>query len=220
MATATSSRQPPAGGSGHGTGKGPARGRRRVRPALAVTAIAAAAAAAAAAVALAGGSPGRAFRTLAPAPAPAGWHTATLPNRAAMLSYPPSMRPLAGDRDAVSVAERGPSGAFRLYLNATPRQGAETLPTWAGFRLRLLRADDAATARLDAAQQGVRFRGGTGSCVLDDYRTRIGAHHYTEIACLVQGHTAASVIVAAAPAANWAQARPLLMRAIAAYQVR
>jgi hypothetical protein len=67
---------------------------------------------------------------------------------------------------------------------------------------------------------GLYFRGGTGSCLIDDYVTRIGAHHYQEIACLVQGRTSASVIVAAAPAAMWAQARPLLLRAVAAYLIR
>jgi hypothetical protein len=66
----------------------------------------------------------------------------------------------------------------------------------------------------------VTFRGGTGSCVIDQYVTRIGAHRYQEIACLVQGRTSASVIVAAAPAATWAQASPLLFRAVAAYQIR
>ena len=118
-----------------------------------------------------------------------------------MLSYPPSLRPLAGDKVAVSAARLSPGGAFQLYLNATPRQGTERLRNWAAFRLKLLRADDAASAHQDAAAQGVKFRGGTGSCVIDDYLTRIGAHHYQEIACLVQGHTSASVIVAAAPAA-------------------
>ena len=71
-----------------------------------------------------------------------------------------------------------------------------------------------------AAAAGVKFRGGTGSCVVDDYVTRIGRHHYQEVACLVQGHTSASVIVAAAPASDWARARPLLLRAVAAYLVR
>jgi hypothetical protein len=55
---------------------------------------------------------------------------------------------------------------------------------------------------------------------MDDYLTRIGGHHYQEVACLVQGRTSASVIVAAAPAAAWARARPLLLRAVAAYLVR
>jgi hypothetical protein len=91
---------------------------------------------------------------------------------------------------------------------------------WAAFRLRLLRSDDAASAHEISAAEDVKFRGGTGSCVIDAYVTRIGGHHYQEIACLVQGRTSASVIVAAAPSATWAQARPLLSQAVAAYLVR
>jgi hypothetical protein len=172
------------------------------------------------AFALPGRSPGRAFPPLHPAAAPAGWPHVTLPNGTAVLSYPPSLRPLAGDKDAVSAARLRPGGAFQLYLNATPRQGTERLRHWAAFRLRLLRSGDAASAHVVAAAQGVKFRSGTGSCVIDDYVTRIGGHHYREIACLVQGRTSASVIVAAAPAATWARARPLLFRAVAAYLVR
>jgi hypothetical protein len=137
-----------------------------------------------------------------------------------VLSYPPSLRPVAGDRDAVSAARFSPGGGFQLYLNATPRQGTEHLPHWAAFRLMLLRSDDAASAHEVGAAEGVKFRGGTGSCVIDDYVTRIGGHRYEEIACLVQGRTSASVIVAAAPSAMWALARPLLFRAVAAYLVR
>ena len=167
-----------------------------------------------------GSSPGPAFPPLHPAAAPAGWPHLALPNGTAVLSYPPSLHQLAGDTDAVSAARLSLGGAFQLYLNATPRQGSERLQGWAAFRLRLLRSDDAASARQDAAAEGVKFRGGTGSCLIDDYVTRIGGHHYQEIACLVQGHTSASVIVAAAPAARWARARPLLLRAVAAYLVR
>jgi hypothetical protein len=133
------------------------------------------------------------------------------------LSDPPSRRPLPGGQGTVSAAGPGPGGTFRLCLNATPRQGAETLAHRAGFRLKFLRA---AGARLDAAAQGVRFRGGTGSRAIDDYLTNIGARHDQEIACLVQARTSASVIAAAAPAAWWATARPLLVQAAAAYQVR
>ena len=50
--------------------------------------------------------------------------------------------------------------------------------------------------------------------------TRIGGHRFQEIACLVRAHTSASVIVAAAPAAAWTQARLLLLRAVAAYLIR
>jgi hypothetical protein len=199
-----------------------ARTARRGRYALAVIAVTAAIAVAVTVVAFAspGRPPGRAFPPLRPAAAPAGWPRLALPNGTAVLSYPPSLRPLAGDTDAVSAARLGRGGAFQLYLNATPRQGSERLQGWAAFRLRLLRSDDAASAHQDAAAQGVKFRGGTGSCVIDDYLTRIGGHHYQEVACLVQGRTSASVIVAAAPAAAWARARPLLLRAVAAYLVR
>jgi hypothetical protein len=120
---------------------------------------------------------------------------------------------------AVSAGRLGRQGMIRLYLNATPRQGTESLRGWSAFRLRLLLADDAASAHLVAAAQGVRFRGGTGSCVMDSYLTRIGHHRYQEIACLAQGRTSASVIVAAATDTGWAHALPLLLRAVAAYQV-
>lgn len=165
-------------------------------------------------------TPQAGFPAFAPVTAPATWRQLRLPNGSAVLSYPPSLRPVRGDSDAVSVARVSPRGAYQLYINATPRQGEERLAGWAAFRLRLLRSDDATTAREVAAAQRVRFHGGTGSCVMDSYITKIHANHFQEIACLVQGSAAASVIVAAAPAAHWTQARPLLLRAVAAYQVR
>src|SRR5215471_3866414 len=187
-------------------------------------AVALAAVAAIAAVVVALAQPGRpagpAFLALHPVAAPAGWTRAALPNGTAVLSYPPALHPVAGDKGTVSAAQLSPGGTFQLYLNATPRQGAETLAHWAAFRLRFLRGDSAASAHLDGAAQRVGFRGGTGSCVIDDYTTRAGAHHFQEIACLVQGRHSGSVIVAAAPAATWAQARSLLLRTVAAYQVR
>ena len=195
----------------------------RGRRGLAAIAAAAAVATATAilAFALPGHSPGAAaFPRLAAAAAPAGWPHLTLPNSTAALSYPPSLRPISGDSDSVSAARVGPGGAFQLYLNATPRQGAERLQHWAAFRLRLLRSDDARSAQEVAAAEGIRFRGGTGSCVIDRYVTRIRAHHFEELACLVQGRTSASVVVAAAPTAQWRQAQPVLLRAVAAYAVR
>jgi hypothetical protein len=166
-----------------------------------------------------GPSPARALGFSAQA-APAGWPHRELGNGTAVLSYPPTLRPIPGDTGTVSVAMRSSAGAYLLYLNATPRQGAETLRNWATFRVHLLREDDASSAHLDAAATGLTFRGGTGSCVIDDYVTRIGAHHYREIACLVQGQAAASVVVGTAPAPRWSQARPLLERAVAAYRIR
>ena len=161
-----------------------------------------------------------AFQALVPTPAPAGWSRLPLPDETAVLSYPPTLRRVISDSDAVSAAQLGPGGAYLLYLSATPRQGGENLQNWAAYRLRVLRAEDASSVREDAAATGLAFSGGTGSCVIDDYVTRIGAHHFEELACLVHGRSGASVIVAAAPAARWAQSRPLLLRAVAAYRVR
>ena len=72
-------------------------------------------------------APVGAFRALVPAPAPAGWPTLPLPNGTAVLSYPPTLRRVISDSDAVSAARLGPGGTYLLYLNATPRQGGETL---------------------------------------------------------------------------------------------
>ena len=76
-------------------------------------------------------------------------------------------------------AKRGKQRAEDLiYLDATPRQGDETLPGWAAFRIAHLRDDDTSAATLDAHAEHLTFLGGTGSCVLDDYVTQVGAHHY------------------------------------------
>ena len=154
-----------------------------------------------------------------PAPAPSGWPHLALPNGTAVLYYPPSMHPVSGDSDTVSAARLGPDGKFLLYLNATPKQGGETVRNWSRYRLRVLTGDDASRATLDGSAVDQRFRGGTGSCVIDHYVTRVGAHRYTELACLVQGRSGASVIVAAAPTALWPSSRALLARAVSAYTV-
>ena len=173
-----------------------------------------------AAFTLSGRSPGHVFPRLHPAAAPSDWRHLTLPNRTAVLSYPPSLRPISGDKVAVSAARLSRHGAFQLYLNATPRQGSEQLAHWPAFRLHLLRSDTAVSARQVAETHGVKFRGGTGSCVIDRYVTRIGGHHFQEIACLVVGRISASVIVAAAPTAAWTRERPLLLQAVSAYLIR
>ena len=70
---------------------------------------------------LPGRSPGRAFPPLVPAAAPAVWPHLTLPNGTAVLSYPPSLHPLAGDKDAVPPA--GSARAARSSSTSTPRPG-------------------------------------------------------------------------------------------------
>ncbi len=151
--------------------------------------------------------------------APAGWHQVTLPGGGAVLSYPPSLSRMDGDRGTVSEGLTR-SGRVLVYLNVTPRQGDETLSGWAGFRLGHLTDDDASSARLDGAAEGLKFRGGPGSCVVDDYITKVRAHHYREIACFVRGAHTSSVLVAAAPAADWARYGGLLEEAVDSYAVQ
>ncbi len=168
----------------------------------------------------AGGKSVPAVRALAARHAPAGWHTASLLGGKAVVAYPPVMHLVHGDRGTVSAAQFATSGSYRLYLNATPKQSSESLRNWPDFRIEHLTDEDASTAHLIAASRDVRFLGGTGTCVIDAYVTKIKSHHYTELACFVRGQTTSSVIIAAAPTANWASLSPVLMRAVAAYQVR
>ncbi len=130
------------------------------------------------------------------------------------------MRRVQSDRGAISAAQFGASGSYLLYLNATPRQGHEALRNWPQFRISHVAEEEHTTPRLLAASQGVRFLGGTGTCVIDTYVTKVKSNHYTEVACYVQGKTSSSVIIGAAPTADWASASGPLMRAVAAYQVR
>jgi hypothetical protein len=160
------------------------------------------------------------IRALAAHHAPAGWHTATLLGGRAVVAYPPAMHLVRGDRGSVSAAQFNASGAYLMYLNATPKQSSETLQDWPGFRIEHLKEELAVTARPIAESRDVRFLGGTGTCVIDAYVTKVKSNHYTELACFVRGQTTSSVIIAAAPTASWAAASPVLMRAVAAYQVQ
>ena len=174
------------------------------------------------ALALAGQHRGRGqpqdFSWFAARTAPASWQQITLPEHTGTLAAPPSLIRLSADPGTAAVGL--PAGAEDLvYLNATPRQGEETLPGWAAFRIAHLRGENTATATLDAHAEHLPFLGGNGSCILDDYVTRVGAHHYREIACLVQGAHSASVIIAATPTADWDRYRTLLEQAVAAYSI-
>jgi hypothetical protein len=157
---------------------------------------------------------------LAPAAAPGSWHQARLPGGAAVMPYPPSMHPVSGDGGTVSAAQLTPAGTFVSYLNATPRQGDETLADWPGFRVAHLLDDNDSSATKLGQARGIKFLGGTGTCVMDTYVTKAKSNHYIEIACFVQGRTKASVIVAAAPSAEWPSVAPVLRRALAAYRVQ
>lgn len=164
------------------------------------------------------GNPGP-FSWLVPAPAPTGWKHISIPSGDGVLSYPPSLARIGSDSFSVSVAKRDQSGTIHVYLNATPQQGAERLSNWRTFRISHNRLISDAV-REHAAGVGLRFLGAKGSCVIDDYLSRVHVHHYREIACFVQGRTKASVIVAAALDSEWTRAAPLLERAVSAYRAR
>ena len=156
-----------------------------------------------------------AFAWLSPAAPPAEWALARLPAGRAALAYPPGWRPIKADPGTFSAALMGPHGRISGYLNATPRQGAEKLANWASFRTAHNADEGDRGVVRDAAARGLRFRSGTGSCVIDHYAT-VSAH-YREIACLVQGSHASTVVVAAAVPHEWARLAPQLERAISSF---
>ena len=154
------------------------------------------------------------FGWLRPAAASPGWHTATTPS-GATLAYPPGWHTIRTDSGTVSAAPVGRRGAFAGYLNATPQSGSETLSNWSRFRVAHNADEGARGVRLSAAATGLRFRSGRGSCVVDSYSTV--KTRFREIACIVTGARGTTVVVAAAPAARWADQAPLLERAVAAF---
>ena len=75
---------------------------------------------------------------------------------------------------------------------------------------------DRSVTRL-AAGAGLHFLTGRGSCVKDAYISGT-AVHYIEIACLVSGPKANSVIVGAAPPSSWSRTSGTIERAISAFR--
>jgi hypothetical protein len=160
-----------------------------------------------------------AFRWLQPQPPPRGWKLARLPSGSATFAYPRTWRPIRTDPGTASVALIGHGRAIRGYLNATPRQGTETLANWPSFRIGHLREEERSKdVRLIASAHGLRFRSGRGSCVIDSYRT--SRTRYREIACLVAGAHTSSVLVGAAPSETWAQRAGTIERAVASLRTK
>jgi hypothetical protein len=54
---------------------------------------------------------------------------------------------------------------------------------------------------------------------MDNYTTDTHNNHYNEIACIVQGAHATSVLVAATSTAAWQANRALLEKVVSSYQV-
>lgn len=157
-----------------------------------------------------------AFAWLRPGAAPHGWLSMRLPNGAA-LTYPRGWKIVAGDHGTATAALLDGHGGYLGYLNLTPRQGEETQGNWGSFRPRHNGAEGERAVTLQASARGLRFRAGRGACVRDAYTTATGTR-YVEIACLVGGGRAASVIVGAAPSRDWAVQGPMIERAISALQ--
>jgi hypothetical protein len=157
-----------------------------------------------------------AFDWLRPGSVPGSWSARLLPASPARLPVPPGWRSARSDPGTRTVISRGPSGEIAGYLNATPRQGEESLANWGSFRVDHNREEGDRDVELLAAASGLRFATGRGSCVLDSYRTESDAR-YRELACIVAGRAATTVIVAAAPPRRWRAEAPTLRRAIATF---
>jgi hypothetical protein len=155
----------------------------------------------------------RPFAWLRPAAVPTGWSVGRLPSGAARLAYPPGWRSIATDRGTFSAALLGAGGRIRGYLNVTPRSGAETLANWAQFRVSHNREEGDRAVVRESFATGVPFRSGISSCVVDRYLTVTSAR-YREIACIVRGAHATTVVVAAARPSDWTGLAPQLRTAV------
>jgi hypothetical protein len=160
--------------------------------------------------------PASAFSWLRPRAAPGGWVGTSIKSGGAVLFHPPGWRQTRGDKGTVSFSLRDRRGLYRGYLNVTPRQGAERLAGWADFRTRRNRAEGDRRVRERAAAEGLRFAAASGSCVIDDYLSRVGSNPYTELACITSGRRYTNVFVGAALSRDWARLGPLIERAASA----
>ena len=151
------------------------------------------------------------FAWLRPASPPTDWKVART-RGGATLAYPPGWTPIKTDPGTASVALLGGGERIDGYLNATPRQGNETLADWSRFRPQHNEGEGDRGERLVAATSDARFRSGRGACVIDTYTTSKAS--YREIACLVSGPGSSAVVVAAAPIALWDQQAATLQRAV------
>jgi hypothetical protein len=113
------------------------------------------------------------------------------------------------------VALLGGGDRIDAYLNATPRQGSETLANWSRFRPEHNRGEGNRSLRVLASASGLSFRSGRSSCVIDGYTTSKAA--YREIACLVAAPSGSAVVVAAAPTSLWDDQVATLERAVSSF---
>jgi hypothetical protein len=151
-----------------------------------------------------------------PTPLPPSWSTLPVPGSPAALPLPAGWHPANGDPGTRTAELLGPGGEIEGYLNATPRQGDESLGDWGDFRVEHNRDEEDHDVELLASATGLRFTSATGSCVIDSYVTS-SDHRYREIACIVAGASTTTVIVAAAPPRRWQAERAELERAVTSF---
>ncbi len=157
---------------------------------------------------------------LGPRAAPGSWPAATIPSGAATLRRPPGWSSERGDRGTITFALRDRTGRYLGYLNVTPHQGGERLRGWAAFRIGRNREEGDRSVRELAAREAISFTGARGSCLIDDYGSRAGGNPYREIACIVRGHRAESVLIAAALRPEWRAVEPALAQAVESFTER
>ena len=160
------------------------------------------------------------FSWLRAVPSPKTWTSATIASGGATLSYPSNWKPIPGDRGTVTAALRDSRGLYRGYLNVTPRQGAEQLAGWATFRaVRNTQEGDRRT-RVVAAAENLRLDRARGSCVVDDYLSRVGSHPYREVACIFTGSRYTNVFIGATLVRDWPTLGRVVERAASAFTER
>lgn len=152
------------------------------------------------------------FSWLRPARPPAGWRVMRI-SSGATVPYPPAWRPIRSDPGTASAAQLGPGGSFIAYLNITPRQGQERVSNWIRFRPDHNAEEGDRHVKTLAIGRALQFRTGRGACIRDSYATATH-HRYIELACIVAGRRATTVVVGAAPPGSWSRVSPLIERAI------
>lgn len=156
-----------------------------------------------------------AFAWLTPRAAPPGWSRARI-RHGAVLYVPPGWGHEHGDPGTATAVLTDAHGHVRGYLNATPRQGNESLASWDSFRVHHNAEEGDREVRTEAEATDLPFPSGRGSCVKDRYRT-ISNAQYIELACLVSGTKTSAVIVAAATPESFSELAPELQRAVSSF---
>lgn len=157
------------------------------------------------------------FKWLSSSSPPQGATRVSLPSGLGTLSIPPAFRIVPSDRGSFSAARMAANGTYLGFINVTPLEGSESLRGWDRFRVDHLRDDDASSAHEDGNVSSLVSGSTVRSCVIDDYLTKVGGHHFREVACLVKSASLGAVIVAAVPANDPADLWGELRRSVASY---